>query len=184
MENSMENKLIKNIIGGIVALEVIRSGIKLLQPKQKPSEKKIVNKYGCVVRCSLYKGIDHTGILVDDNKIVEISADGIIELVDYNKFLEDTLSQKIYVATDKETGEILGSESIKQFALEKVNEKFKYNLLINNCHNFSYSCLMQKINTEFFNKIKTFEMLCKNIQNILNKGEPIEWKLIYEKENV
>lgn len=99
---------------------------------------------GSVLHCSLF-GVEHSGIYVGDNKIVELLGSGNIRLSSPKQFIQGSNALSIYVACEGKSP--LGNLAIAKRALGEVGNVRKYNVILNNCHLFSYGCLTGKCNS-------------------------------------
>lgn len=106
---------------------------------------KVEPKPGCVVYCDLALGYaEHSGIYVGDGEIVHLSGDGEIEQVGAREFLArlDGFNPaiSIYVSCD-ENAFPQGGRRIAQRALAQVGRWRDYNVIMDNCHQFSSGCV-------------------------------------------
>ena len=127
---------------------------------------KIFPERGCVVYCNLglpgMLSTEHTGIYVGDNRIVHLNGKGEVESVNSAEFLSRlgglNPAISIYVSTKavsyinvpliKEIS--AGSDIVADRALAQVKNKVKYDLLKNNCNNFTVGCLTGYFNNNSF----------------------------------
>ena len=107
---------------------------------------------GSVVYCNLglpgMPSVEHTGIYVGNSYIVHLNGKGEIELVDSAEFLNRldgfNAAISIYVSTYNEPFEeviAVGSDIVADRALSQLYRTVKYNLLTDNCNNFTAGCL-------------------------------------------
>lgn len=102
---------------------------------------------GSVLYCNLCLIAEHTGIYVGDGKVVHLNGNGQIEAVDFRSFMErlegrnPTIS--IFCPTDSH-GRTIGNKEAAQRALSMVGSRRHYDLLLDNCHCFTYYCLTGK----------------------------------------
>lgn len=110
-------------------------------------------KVGSVVKTRLIGGVDHTGIYVGENRIVELSGDGDIRIVSHKKFIngdDGSLARfgvYMYVACaqdDDGNCYALAAPDIARRARNSVGETRDYNLLSENCHMFTEYCINGK----------------------------------------
>lgn len=100
----------------------------------------VTPKPGSVVYCDLAFGYaEHSGIYVGNNKIVHLNNKGIIETVSPKEFIDGTTAISIYVSSSSGTSD--GDESVAQRALDAVGRQRDYNVILDNCHQFSSGCL-------------------------------------------
>lgn len=99
---------------------------------------------GSIVLCDLVLGEFHSGVYIGDHEIVNLEGDGSITIVSPEDFLYRigglTNAKAIYVSCD-EDGEPVGKISVATRALSKVGKSRNYNLLFDNCHQFTSGCI-------------------------------------------
>lgn len=105
---------------------------------------KVHPKVGSIVHCSLY-GVEHSGIYIGDNTIVQLEGNGKISAVSPKGFVSKTNAIAIYVACDSQNN-VLHAEEIARRAVHQIGKKINYNLLINNCHKFTSGCILGDFN--------------------------------------
>ena len=100
---------------------------------------------GSVVYCDLTLGngfAEHSGIYIGNNEIVHLNRHGQIEIVTPQQFISGaTAGSEIYVSCEGEWA--VGCEVTADFAESMVGSTRNYNVLIDNCHQFSAGCLLQ-----------------------------------------
>ena len=133
MKQRLLNLLVKNAKNQI--LESVKSHT--IYPKVQP-------KVGSIVHCSLY-GVQHSGIYIGENTIVNLERTGDITAVTPKDFVKNTTALAIYVACDAENN-VLHSEKIAQNAVHQIGKNLRYNVLINNCHKFTAGCILGDFN--------------------------------------
>lgn len=99
---------------------------------------------GSVVYCDLAGGhAEHSGIYVGHRQIVHLDGSGLIETVSPAQFLERlsgaNIAITIYVSC--RGPDPVGSPIVAQRAKSKIGSRRQYNLLRDNCHQFSSGCL-------------------------------------------
>ncbi|MBV7575922.1 hypothetical protein KW846_24700 [Pseudomonas sp. PDM32] len=124
---------------------------------------------GCIVACDLAGGLDHTGIYIGRNRIIERNGDGSIKKVSIKEFINSSLHRTgvtLYVACAN--GKIIASPEIAKRARDAVGTDFGYHLIRNNCHK-----LTAYLATGRRHDITTFSALA----SILDTKHPgLEWK--------
>jgi len=100
---------------------------------------------GSVVYCDLAFGsAEHSGIYIGNNEIVHLDGSGNVEIVDPKEFLNRldgfNLAISIYVSCDGSSA--VGGDIIAERAKKMVGEKRDYNLIFDNCHQFTSGCIM------------------------------------------
>lgn len=131
---------------------------------------KVTPIVGSVLHCSLF-GAEHTGIYVGNNTIVELTGDGIVRKTSPAGFIDGTNAISIYVACDGTTP--LGGEHIAERAREMVGRSRAYNVVMDNCHQFTAGC----ITGDFENSTNFFTFVESSIQKHMNHGSSVEWRV-------
>lgn len=97
---------------------------------------------GSILYCDYAMGLaEHSGIYLGNNKIVNMSGEGLIERTTPRGFVEGKTAPlgNIYVSCqDKQA---VGLEKVAQLAEAAVDESIHYDFLSNNCHGFVVACL-------------------------------------------
>lgn len=94
---------------------------------------------GSVVCCGIGGVLEHTGIWVGDDTIVELDGNGLIKAVSSARFTTERSGEKIFIACDSR-GQALASEGAAQRAIKQIFQYQDYHLLDNNCHHFIWQC--------------------------------------------
>lgn len=96
---------------------------------------------GSVVYCEIAFGrLEHSGIYVGLGEIVSLSSDGEIVKEGPQSFLDGiTTGETIFVSCNGSSP--VGDPSVAQRAREMVGDSRDYNVLLNNCHQFTSECL-------------------------------------------
>ncbi len=137
-------------------------------------------KVGSIVRVELMGGVDHSGIYIGRNKIIEITNKddlGCVEIVDLNDFVYSSIFRSgvtIYVAIDKLSKDIIFDKKIADLANKHKGKKNKYQLRKDNCHSFVHKCIID----EDFDKITSvwmFKQLNESISKNLNNNRSVDW---------
>ena len=127
---------------------------KVLTPKVEPV-------IGSVVYCDLAEFAEHSGIYIGNNRIVHLNGDGKVEAVTPKEFIRRLWglnpAAEIYVSCDSDD-EPVGCHIAANRAEERIGTERKYNMLLDNCHQFVSGCL-----TGNFNNTDNFLMDLKSI---------------------
>ena len=98
---------------------------------------------GSIVYCDLVGAVEHSGVYIGNDLIVHLDGDGHIEAVSPNAFLGRlggfNPAVNIYVSCDGD--DPLGSESVARHANNALGRKREYNVIFDNCHQFSTGCI-------------------------------------------
>ena len=116
---------------------------------------------GAIIFCELAIGLEHSGVYIGNREIVELNGDGRIRKIDpvtFHSGSELRTGYELYTFTDL-NGNILCSKEIAERALDKIGTKVTYNIVFNNCHEFSTGC----ITGNFLNFNMTFDSLLSAI---------------------
>lgn len=137
-------------------------------------------KVGSVVRTELVKGIDHSGVYIGEDKIIEIIEEkkrGNVKVQSVYDFVHATSLRtgvSVYIAVNKLSKEVLYDEKIADNAKKYIGKDNEYELFNNNCHSFVHKCITNQP-FEKITKVWTFKDLTKTVQNHLNNGDEVEW---------
>lgn len=137
---------------------------------------------GTVIFCKLPFNAEHSGIYVGylgeyDRCIVELGGDGEIRLVTPEEFLEGVNNTRIsgiatYAFCDTQSESPLDSSKVARRALAKVGTYRNYNLVADNCHQFTSGCL----SGNFENDNNFYWMLKDEVSRVLNQGKSVSIK--------
>ena len=120
------------LINQYLAARCVANGLNDLSMRVKPI-------LGSIVYCNLLLTTEHSGIYIGNNKIVHLNRHGSIEIVSPQEFISGTPANAIYVSCNN--GKPVGSELVAERARNFVGFRRDYNVLFDNCHQFSASCL-------------------------------------------
>lgn len=82
---------------------------------------------------------EHSGVYVGNGLIAELNGAGNIELVTRREFMQGGTGQSIYVSSCD--GQAIGDPAVASRARAMVGSTRDYNILLDNCHQFSSGCL-------------------------------------------
>jgi hypothetical protein len=131
---------------------------------------------GCVVYCKLIGNAEHTGIY-NGRGIVELDGDGQIREVSPQEFINGpdgarlSVEKGIYVSCDKDGYPLSSAESCER-ANRMIGCNRDYNLVFDNCHQFTCGCLSRN----FENSSNFFCMMEEDVEKYLNGGKEVVWK--------
>ncbi|WPA93291.1 hypothetical protein QS795_005845 [Providencia zhijiangensis] len=126
---------------------------------------------GCPVVVKLALIVEHSGIYVGDDKVIELYGDGTINLVSTKKFLFGAYKQDIPLRTGINIytpcfdGEVIYFKDAVSRALEIHNQTIEYHIRKNNCHMMTGYCL-DGINFQKNTDCNTFASLTKKIMDL------------------
>ncbi|WP_068546584.1 hypothetical protein [Thalassotalea crassostreae] len=133
------------------------SGVAKYPTEVFSNEKLAIVRPGAVVCCGLGGILEHTGILIDDDTIVELHGSGLIKAISPERFLKERSGSEIFVACDSQ-GEAIADELTCQRAVKQIYTYQEYGLIDNNCHRFVWQCINGRND-----KLTSFHELNKNI---------------------
>lgn len=123
---------------------------------------------GCIVAVRLGAFLEHTGVYVGNNKVVELYGDGSINLISTEDFISGSYKKgfPVRTAVDLYTAcfndKPVASEVVALRALKLVNSRLPYHILKNNCHMLSGFCFSGR-NFQENTDCKFFRGLTKKI---------------------
>jgi hypothetical protein len=133
---------------------------------------------GAVVRCELAGALDHTGVLVADDQIIELDGTGLIRIVSSADFLMSSpyrTGDAITIACDDDSLAVLSDLAVARRAIDLVGQSREYHLLLDNCHQFVSGCLTGN----FDNDDKLFSLMALTLSERLNNHKPVVWWPLY-----
>ena len=133
------------------------------------TEQKVLPEIGSIVCCGIGGVLDHTGIWVGDNTIIELDGNGLVKPVSPRRFTDDRSGKGIFIVCDS-LGKPLSSELAAQNAIEQIYQQRDYHLFDNNCHQFIWQCFQPNAQA-----ITTFKSLSVNIAQLFDRV--IYWDL-------
>ncbi|WP_286261274.1 hypothetical protein [Thalassotalea atypica] len=95
--------------------------------------------FGSLVCCGIGGLLDHSGIWVGEDTIVELDGNGLIKPLSSERFTHERSGKNMFIACDS-TGEPLSLELAGQRAIKQIYQYRDYHLLENNCHQFIWQC--------------------------------------------
>ncbi|WP_208814608.1 lecithin retinol acyltransferase family protein [Bacillus luti] len=129
---------------------------------------------GSPIYCDLGFGtMEHSGIYVGNNEAVQLNGKGQIEKVNLYEFTSNVTStlKEIVIPLDKTFCMPISFESAYHRALNSVGKSRDYNLVFDNCHQFTSGCLTGDFEScdNFLTYLKwTTENLCVDKINWVN----------------
>ncbi|NOP79586.1 hypothetical protein HNV23_08820 [Bacillus paranthracis] len=102
---------------------------------------------GAMVYCMLGP-VEHSGIYIGYDRIVHLNGKGDIEVVTTEKFTDHitTFNKSILVPLDKD-GNAIGCKEVALRAISMIGTSRNYNILLDNCHQFSVGCITDDFET-------------------------------------
>ncbi len=139
--------------------------------KSKVSEPAIGSLVYCDLVGGMFEECQHSGIYIGDGRIVGLNRTGAISSENGHGFTSGGLGWSIYVSCDN-AGYPVGSKEIADRAMQKLTTTTDYNVLLNNCHQFSSGC----VTGNFGNKNKLLTDVKTLAKLELNATEWRVWK--------
>ena len=103
------------------------------------SEQSVTPQVGAIVCCGIGGILDHTGIWLGDDLIIELGGNGLIKAISSARFINERSGKQIFIACDSK-GEPLVNEVAAKFASEQIYQYRDYHVINNNCHHFIWQC--------------------------------------------
>lgn len=127
------------------------------------TEQKVKPRIGAVVCCGIGGILDHTGIWVDDNTIVELDGEGLIKPISVQRFTKERSGKQVFIACDS-TATPLSSELSAKRALVQIFQVRDYHVIDNNCHQFIWQCF-----NDNNDKVTTFKALNMKLAHFFDR---------------
>lgn len=141
-----------------------------IYPSDVMSTEQIVKpKVGAIVCCGIGGVLDHTGIWVDDDTIIELDGEGLIKPISVKRFTKERSGKHIFMACDSNANPLACGYAAKK-AIAQIFQSRKYHVIDNNCHQFVWQCF--ELTTK---NVVTFKDLNINLANKFNRK--IYWDL-------
>ena len=133
---------------------------------------KVCPKPGSVLYFEMALGAaEHSGIYVGDGEVVELSGEGIIQQVSVSEFLDTPFNTAMSIYVSSSGGHAVGSQAAARRARSMVGKCRNYNLILDNCHQFTSGCLTG----DFENSDNLLRMLKDTAKNQLGADEWRVW---------
>ena len=129
---------------------------------------KVKPKVGAIVCCGIGGILDHTGIWVGDDTIIELDGNGLIKPISSNRFIKERSGKQIYILCDS-LGEPLAIESVAKNAIEQIYQCIDYHLVDNNCHQFVWQCFNSSTTKKNSTQVSTFKQLNIQLAHCFNR---------------
>ncbi|ABV87023.1 lecithin retinol acyltransferase family protein [Shewanella pealeana] len=106
----------------------------------KTGDKMVAPEPGGIVCCFVFGVIEHTGIWLGDNTLVELHGSGLVRAVSIKRFLAGRTGSRIYQACNHQHQALIGAQVLDR-AKQSIFSYRDYDLFDNNCHRFVWYCL-------------------------------------------
>ncbi len=108
-----------------------------------PTEAAVTPHFGAIVCCGIGGVLEHTGIWIGDDAIVELDGEGLIKPVSAARFTKHRSGQKIFIACDSKARPLV-CEKAAEKAISQLFKHVQYHMFDNNCHQFIGQCFSEK----------------------------------------
>ncbi|WP_417346872.1 hypothetical protein [Ferrimonas sp.] len=115
------------------------------QLKLRPSEwdegkARVVPQPGSLVACHVYGAVEHVGVWVARDQIVELHGSGLVRVVSPRRFIHGRTGRKLFVCVDRHHRPLVMPGSVERAATTLYQYR-EYDLLRDNCYRFVWYCL-------------------------------------------
>lgn len=162
-----KNVALKRQKGQAKAKHVSGQSAELSPSLWKTSDKMVTPEPGAIVCCFVFGVIEHTGIWVGDNTLVELHGSGLVRAVSIKRFLAGRTGSRIYQACNHQHQALIGAQVLDR-AKQSIFSYRDYDLFDNNCHRFVWYCLSGEEQT-----LSSFSKLNDKIGN--HFSEAVYW---------
>lgn len=129
-----------------------------------PSEYQVVPAIGSVVCCGVYNGFIHTGLVIDDNLVLELHGSGLSRAVSFKRFLQDRSGKHIFIATDKLANPMAFDLDTSRIA-GQLFAYHNYHVSKRNCYSHTWFCI-----TGQMRPFASFEIFNNVLSNMLKQS--------------
>ncbi|MCG9696345.1 lecithin retinol acyltransferase family protein [Shewanella sp. Isolate11] len=103
-------------------------------------EVKVAPKPGSIVCCFVFGVIEHTGIWLGEDTLLELHGSGLIRPISSARFLAGRSGSRIFQACDHQHQPLIADKILIR-AEQAIYQYRDYDLFDNNCHRFVWSCV-------------------------------------------
>ena len=103
-------------------------------------DKKVALEPGAIICCFVFGVIEHTGIWLGEDTLVELHGSGLVRAISIERFLAGRSGSRVYQACNHRHQPLVGINALER-AKEAIFSFREYDLLDNNCHRFVCYCL-------------------------------------------
>lgn len=134
------------------------------------TKQQVKPEFGAIVCCGIAGILEHTGIWIGEDTIIELDGNGLIKPVSSSRFIGERSGKHIFIACDS-TATPLASADAAARAIALIYQYRDYHLLQNNCHQFVWQCFV-----DGDQQLTTFNALNKRLASYFNRR--VYWDLI------
>ena len=127
------------------------------------TQQSVAPEVGALVCCGIGGVLDHSGIWVGDNTIVELDGRGLIKPVSAQRFTSNRTGRKIFIACDSNAQCLTDIQAARR-AVEQIYQYQDYHVIDNNCHQFVWQCFQPASE-----KLTTFKQLNDRLARHFNR---------------
>jgi uncharacterized protein YycO len=98
---------------------------------------------GAIVCCGIGGILEHTGIYIGDDTIVELAGNGLVKAISMARFLEERSGKHIFIACDSKAQPLVDDLAVQK-ATKQIFNYYEYDVISNNCHRFIWQCFSQR----------------------------------------
>ncbi|BDA60210.1 lecithin retinol acyltransferase family protein [Shewanella xiamenensis] len=140
-EREKRQQLERNRLLGSVPRQVSTKQAMITAPSQwQKGFKQVTPQPGSIVCCYVFGVIEHTGIWLADDCIVELHGSGLVRAVSVKRFLAGRTGSQIFIACNHQHQPLIANTIVNR-AERTIYLYREYDLFDNNCHRFVWSCL-------------------------------------------
>lgn len=140
-EREKRQQLECNRLLGRVPRQVNANQAMVAAPSQwQKGFKQVTPQPGSIVCCYVFGVIEHTGIWLADDCLVELHGSGLVRAVSVKRFLAGRTGSQIFIACNHLHQPLIANTIVNR-AERAIYQYREYDLFDNNCHRFVWSCL-------------------------------------------
>ncbi|ASF13961.1 MULTISPECIES: lecithin retinol acyltransferase family protein [Shewanella] len=140
-EREKRQQLERNRLLGSVPRQVSTKQAMITAPSQwQKGFKQVTPQPGSIVCCYVFGVIEHTGIWLAGDCIVELHGSGLVRAVSVKRFLAGRTGSQIFIACNHQHQPLIANTIVNR-AERAIYQYREYDLFYNNCHRFVWSCL-------------------------------------------
>jgi hypothetical protein len=127
------------------------------------TEEKVKPTMGSLVCCGIGGLLEHTGIWIGDNTIIELDGNGLIKPISVQRFTKERSGKNIFIACDSKAKPMADKVAASR-AQKKIFQCINYHVIDNNCHQFIWQCFRPHDSN-----LSTFKELNIRLAKLFNK---------------
>lgn len=140
-EREKRQQLERHRLLGRVPRQVNANQAMVAAPSQwQKGFKQVTPQPGSIVCCYVFGVIEHTGIWLGNDCLVELHGSGLVRAVSIKRFLAGRTGSQIFLACNHLHQPLIANTIVNR-AERAIYQYREYDLFDNNCHRFVWSCL-------------------------------------------